>query len=52
MDMHYALDNHIHSFSSVTRYVFLVGRHISFSLVMPINFEIVHMNIYQTTNAY
>ena len=54
MHMYHASDNHIYSFSSMTTYLFLFGRYvyISFSLFMPVTFEIVHtLHLYKILMA-
>ena len=40
--MYYAFGNHIYTFPSVPLRYFLFGRHISFSVFMPNNFNIIH----------
>ena len=42
MHMYNAFDNHIYSFSSMILMYYMYSRHISFSLFIPITFEIVH----------
>ena len=53
MHMYYAFDNYIYSFPSMTTYLFLVGRHISFPSFMPIITEVVHTCVsIQITNGH
>ena len=51
MHMYYAFGNHIYTFSSVQLTYSLFGRHISFSLFLPIHFNIISVSIHNT-NAY
>ena len=53
MIMYYAFGNHIYTFSSVPHKYSFFCRHISFSVFMQINFNILHtyVSIYNT-NAY